>query len=288
MFGDYLPISDSMSLVRDTLIDIRVRMGFESAKAFYRHLSGRRKLDFNYAHYMKIEGAKALPSPVMISAIGAALKPTDADRLTLAYCATIFPGQQKLFRLHSVGAATPVPAASKTASDAPALVKQQYLTEAQIAALARSELHYALFLILTLARKAIDETQLAVLLKPANGSLPFALAELEEAKLIRREEDGGIRTIASEMRFPKAETASIQKLYDQVDRWNLEFDKKMEFESLLQKMMIRRVSARYFGVILGHANVMLDLIRASEEIDADYNDDVLMLNFSLSRGRLPG
>src|SRR5262245_20314352 len=126
-------------------------MGFESAKGFYRHLSSRRKLEFNYAHYMRIEGGKALPSPAMITAIGAALEPTDADRLTLAYCATLFPNQQKLFKFQSVGAAAPVPASAKPVADAPALVKQQYLTEAQIAVLARSELHYALFLILTLA-----------------------------------------------------------------------------------------------------------------------------------------
>jgi hypothetical protein len=187
-----------------------------------------------------------------------------------------------------VGAAAPAPAAAKGAAEAPALVKQQYLTEAQIAALARSELHYSLFLILTLARKPVPPAELSALLKPEKGSLEEALSELEQAKLLRREEDGRLQSTANEMRFPKAETASIQKLYERVDRWNLEFDKRMAFESLLQKMMIRRVSARYFGVILGHANVMLDLIRASEEIDTEYNDDVLMLNFSLSRGRLPG
>jgi hypothetical protein len=279
-----------VSLIRDTLIDIRLKMGFESAKAFYRHLSSRRKLEFNYAHYMKIEGAKALPSPAMITAIGATLKPLEADRLTLAYCATLFPNQQKIFKSPSISTAGPAPGAAKNDADVSSLVKQQYLTEAQIASLTRSELHYSLFLVLTLARarKEVFEKDLLSELEPTSGELETALTDLENSKLIRREDGGRVRSTATEMRFPKAETSSIQKLYDRMDAWDREFGKNYGFESLLQKMIIRRVSSRYFGVILGHTQVLLDLIRASEELDTDYNDDVLMLNFNLSRGRLPG
>jgi hypothetical protein len=277
-----------VSLIRDTLIEIRQSLGFESAKAFYRHLSSRRKLEFNYAHYMKIEGSKALPSPSMISAIGAALEPREADRLTLAYCATLFPSQQKLFKMQSVGAAAPVPSSSKGAQEAVAIAKQQSFTEAQVAAITRSELHYSLVLTLTMARKPLTVAELSQLLKPAKTALTAALAELEAARIFRFEEDGSLRCISTEMRFPKADTASLKKLYDQIDRWDMELDKKLGFESLLRKMMLRRVSARYFGVILAHTHVLLDLIRASEELDPEYNDDVLLLSLSLSRGRMPG
>lgn len=275
-------------MIRDTLIEIRQSLGFDSAKAFYRHLSGRRKLEFNYAHYMKIEGAKALPSPTMVTAIGAALEPRDADRLTLAYCATLFPSQQKLFKPQSVGSAAPVPSSSKSAPESMAVSKQQFLTEAQLAALTRSNLHYAIFLALTMARKPLEPSALAQLLQPGKGALNAALADLETARIFRREEDGTLRSISTEMRFPKAETASLKKLYDQIDQWDVELDKRLGFESLLRKMMLRRVSARYFGVILAHTHVLLDLIRASEELDPEYNDDVLLLSLSLSRGRMPG
>jgi hypothetical protein len=277
-----------MSLIRDTLIEIRLSLGHDSAKAFYRYLSGRRKLEFNYAHYMKIEGAKALPSPSMISAIGAALDPKNADRLTLAYCSTLFPNQQKLFKFQSVGSAAPVPSSSKSAPESMAVAKQQFLTEAQLAALTSSDLHYALFLALAMTRTPVTEKALERLLKPAKGALEPAIADLERARIIRREEDGGLRSISTEMRFPKAESASLKKLYDQIDRWDMELDKRLGFESLLRKMMLRRVSARYFGVILAHTQVLLDLIRASEELDPEYNEDVLLLSLSLSRGRMPG
>jgi hypothetical protein len=279
-----------MSLIRDTLIEIRTGLGYDSAKAFYRYLSGRRKLDFNYAHYMKIEGAKALPSPTMISAIGAALTPRDADRLTLAYCSTIFPNQLKLFKLGAVGAKAPVPSAAKAAPETTAAPRQQYLTEAQLAVITRTDLHYALFLALTMARagRTLSEAELARLLRPATGALASALADLEKARILLREQDGSYRSISTEMRFPKAESASLRKLYEQIDRWDVELGAKFGFESLLRKMMLRRVSSRYFGVILAHTNVLLDLIRASEELDPEYNDDVLLLSLSLSRGRMPG
>lgn len=277
-----------MSLIRDTLIEIRQGLGFESAKAFYRHLSSRRKLEFNYAHYMKIEGSKALPSPAMVAAIGAALEPREADRLTLAFCATLFPSQQKLFKMQSIGAAAPVPSASKLAPEAMSIAKQQYFTEAQLAAMTRSELHYGLVLALTMARKPLSVSELAQLLKPSKSALTAALSDLEIARIFRQEADGRLRCSSTEMRFPKADTASLKKLYDQIDRWDMELDKRLGFESLLRKMMLRRVSARYFGVILAHTHVLLDLIRASEELDPEYNDDVLLLSLSLSRGRMPG
>jgi hypothetical protein len=62
----------------------------------------------------------------------------------------------------------------------------------------------------------------------------------------------------------------------------------MNFESVLQKMLIRRVSSRYLSVIQAHCGVLLDLVRAADEMDATQNDDVLMLNISVQRGALPG
>lgn len=282
-----------VSLIRDTLIQIRTELGFETAKAFYRHLEARGALEFNYAHYMKIEGGKALPSPAMISAIGAALDPSRSDRLTLAYCATVFQGKRHLFKIPAPEAtpakpaSTPASPTSREPGDGATLIRQQYLTEAQVAALCRSSVHYSLFLVLTLARGAVAPDRLATLLERPLPEIRDTLSELAKARLVRQEH-GEVSSTAKEMRFPQAETDTLRKSYEQIDLWNFDFDKRFGFEGLMQKMMIRRVSARYLGVILAHSNVLLDLIRAAEEINPDYNDDVLMLNFTLSRGKLPG
>jgi hypothetical protein len=277
----------NVSLLRETLIQIRTELGHESARAFYRFLGNRRKLDFNYAHYMKVEGGKALPSPAMVASIGSALDPKAADRLTLAYCETLFPSQRHLFKNpappQAPAGTKPVP----SAGEGPTLIRQQYLTEAQVAALCRSSLHYSLFLALTLARGPVAPAALTTLFAAQAAECEQALHDLAAARLVRVERDE-VSSIAKEMRFPKAESESMRKMYEQIDLWNFDFDRRMGFEALLQKMMIRRVSARYLGVILGHCNVLMDLVRAAEELDPSHNDDVLMLNCTLSRGKLPG
>jgi hypothetical protein len=111
--------------------------------------------------------------------------------------------------------------------------------------------------------------------------------ELERLKLIHIE-DGLVRSISNDMKFPDAETSAQKKLHEQIDLWNLTFYQEARFETILQKMLLRRVSARYLNVIQAHSQVLLDLVRASDEIDPDHNDDVLMLNISIQKGNLPG
>ena len=97
-----------------------------------------------------------------------------------------------------------------------------------------------------------------------------------------------MKSISTDMRFPSAETPTQKKLYEELDLWGIEFTKSMGFESLLQKMMLRRVSGRYLSVILGHCNLLLDLVRSSDEVESKHNDHVLMLNISIQNGNLPG
>ena len=75
------------------------------------------------------------------------------------------------------------------------------------------------------------------------------------------------RQKAGEIKIVNATCPEVAKVHNKIKKWS---------------------PKGYFTVILGHCNVLMDLIRASEEIDYQHNDDVLMLNFTLSRGRLPG
>lgn len=268
-------------MLGQALKNIRKELGYKSARAFYQDYIGKRtRLDINYAYYMKIEADQVIPSPSVISTIGSALPPQEFDLLILTYCAVIFPNKARLFKkLQS----QPVPSQPPAAS--PPVTGQRFLTQRQIAQVARSRLHYFLFLILTLARGPVELANLQAHFK--NDKIESALKDLSEAALIRIE-GAVVDSISKEMRFPQAESSAQRKIYEQIDLWNLEFNDSMKFEKTLQKMHLRRVSSRYLKLILAHCELLSDLIRASDETDQSYNEEVLMLTLSLSRGSLPG
>lgn len=85
-------------MIGKTLSDIRVQLGFNSARSFYvKHLRMGGPLDFTYPYYMKIEGDRILPSYACIAAIANRLGTEHSNRLILAYCATIFPKHSSIF-----------------------------------------------------------------------------------------------------------------------------------------------------------------------------------------------
>ncbi len=145
-----------------------------------------------------------------------------------------------------------------------------------------------LALLLTLARKPISMSELKAAFPQGTAiDLKTITAELKKMRLIQVENDE-INSIANEMKFPTADSDTQKKLYEHSDAWNISFPKEMRFEQLVEKMMLRRVSSRYLSVIQAHCKVMLDLVRASDELDSEHNDDVLMLNVSIQSGFLPG
>jgi hypothetical protein len=260
------------------LVQIRKELGYKSARSFFGdYLQRRTRLDFNYSYYMKIEGAKTLPSPQVISDLCRSLKIEDSDTIHLAYCQAIFPERARLFRVQRK---EPV----KNGNQASTL-NQKYLTLAQIACIGQSRTHYYVFLLLTLARTSVSRAALAQ--EVGESEIDNILRGLEKSKLIRIDGDWA-ETISQEMRFPEPSSAQEKKLYEQIESWNLSFPQDMEFEGLLQKMLIRRVSPRYLSLILSHCNVLLDLIRTSDETNPEHNEDVLMLKLSIQQGKLPG
>jgi hypothetical protein len=267
--------------VAKTLKLIREELGFDSAKAFYRdYLSERTRLDFNYTYYMKIEGGKVVPSPNVVNVVSSALEKNEADRLILSYCETLFPARAGLFKKQQIKS-------KKTALNEKSSeqTSQRFLTDRQVATVAKTREHYFIFLILTLAREPI----MKALLESYVGGIPnsSALQDLAQAKLVRQDQDR-FASISNEMRFPKASSPAQTALYEKIDLWNLEFEKFMKFKSVLQKMHLRRISPRYLDVISAHCALISDLVKSSDEVDPNYNDEVLMLTISLSQGKLPG
>ena len=273
------------------LANLRRELGFRSARAFFTdYLQVRTRLDFNYSYYMKIEGGKIIPSPQIISNLCAALETGAADHLMLSYCEMIFPERATLFQ-RKKGApknvVKTIPAPVQTSTDL-MLSAQKFLTPAQVACIGKSKHYYYTFLLLTLARKPISMIELKATFPQGTAlDLKTITSELKKMRLLQIENDE-INSIANEMKFPTADSDTQKKLYEQIDAWNISFPKEMRFEQLVEKMMLRRVSSRYLSVIQAHCKVMLDLVRASDELDSEHNDDVLMLNVSIQSGFLPG
>jgi hypothetical protein len=279
--------------LKRSLSSLRKGLRFKSSRSFFHgYLEKRTRLDFNYSYYMKIEGGKITPSPQVISSMCAALDEEDAQNLMLAYCETLFPERAQLFQKMAKNSAKqklndrPLPTEETTS----AISRQKFLTPLQVATISESKGHYFCFLILTLSRSPITLSQIKSrfpILFADHDIVKSITDDLERVKLIHKENDR-VRSISSDMKFPLAETAAQKKQHDAIDLWNLTFYQDAGFEVLHQKMLLRRVSSRYLTVIEAHIKVLLDLVRASDEIDSEYNDDILMLNISLQKGDLPG
>ncbi len=274
-------------MVGKTLIEIRTELGFTSARAFYQdYLCRKSSLEFNYSYYMKIEGSRVLPSAHMVSAIAETLDPDHQQTLIISFCQTLFPTHSAIFNSSKPSGRRRRAAELRVPNQQDVtLIKPRWLTPAQVAAVAKSKVHYFVFLILTLARSPISTLELANILNSADLKRP--LDDLSALKLASLSGDR-VTCIAKELKFPKADSPAIQGYYEAIDIWNLEFAKEMKFNQSIDKMFVRRVSSRYVPLLAMHAQLMFDSLKAFDEVDQSYNDDVVMVNCSISLGQLPG
>ena len=97
-----------------------------------------------------------------------------------------------------------------------------------------------------------------------------------------------IQAASTEFAFPKAETTALIKYYETFDLWDKEFEKKFSLETLVNKMMIRRISPRYLGLIQKQIEVLVDILRISDESDIRHNNQVIQLQINLCKGEIPG
>jgi hypothetical protein len=233
---------------------------------------------------MKVEGNQVLPSPKIISNIAKTLEEEFSNQLIVAYCESLFPEKKRLFDPLKRKPKEQTPT-KRIDSNRPTLQKQRELSIGQIAALGKTQNHYYIFLIITIARQAIAIADLEAAVP--SDEFQLILADLSKHRLAKVD-DSHVVSISHEMAFPKSVPASLQKIYQNIDEWNLTFANEMDFENNLQKVIIRRISPRYLNIILNNTYNLLDLVRASDETKQTYNEDVLVVNINISRGKLPG
>ena len=260
------------------LIQVRERSGFKSALKFHAHLRQSGGIDVNYAQYKKIESGVAIARAEFVSRLSRAL-PAHGEELVRAYCADLFPDHREIFATGE-GALAPSPV-----RDRPLLHAQDELNARQIALIVASEIHYELYLILALARKSVS-------LEAVRESLPGlktkTLEDFAAARLLYVDGEGKYASASLEWKFPEATTEALRSAYAKMSEWDLRFQTKHHFNRVYSHVLLRRVSLRYLPLLKRQAELMADLLRASDEVDPAKNGRVVSLVVQLREGRLPG
>lgn len=266
------------------LKEIRQIEGYSSARAFFGALQKRVGVSFNYSYYMRVEKGAVLPSPKVLREITPALKAEQAAQLVLVYCQEMFPAQAGLFaeKISQVSL-PPAPAAKKNPAR-PTAPRGLELSLRQVQALARSDSHYYLFLICTLSRNPFSVEEISNFF--GSGDLTAPLEQLEIEKIIYLSE-GKIRAISDEMRFP-AKTAELAPLYEKFTAWDRAFPEKFAFTKAGSKFMIRRTTSAGKQLILRHHELLIELLRNSDDARTELLDEVMFFSFSLHTGKMPG
>lgn len=268
-------------LLTEFISFLRSELGFSSRKSFHADLQ-KRGLDCNYPTFVKIENGDFMPSPQLISQMAKALPENWSEELVKTYARTQFPDYGYLFPSERPArtTASPPPAHSPTGGSA------RELTKRQVAILARSASHYHLFLLLTMARRRL--TRKEVERKFKRTAFDKILDDFQDGRLlIENEQHLQLRT--TEWKFPpSSEDTALAKMYRQFDEWDLQFGEQFGFETLLQKMMIRRISPRYLSLIQRQLEVCLDLVRTSDELESKHNESLVQVRVQLKSGVLPG
>ena len=265
------------------LTQIREKLGYKSARQFYLWLEQNAQIEFNYSYYVKIESGKVLPSEKVVQTISGLLGQDDAKKLVIDYCKTLFPKYGHFFSGSEEKEDKKI---KVSAASGPLLIKQSYLSLKQVATISISKEYYFLFLLITLSRVPVSLKELSKYFKE-----PLFSNVIHDLSLVRilKYDGENIWSISKELRFPSsAEFPDLKKKYQQFDQWDLEFSEHFQFESLMQKFMIRRISPRFLPIIEKHAKSLIELVQMSEEVDVEFNTEVLQFNLTLSRGVVPG
>ncbi len=239
---------------------------------------------------MKIENGGVSPSSQFINELTACLPKNQAEILIQIYCAETFPKFRYLFAEKMVMESEEAPSGITKSKASPQSGSQKELGPRQVHLIARTQIHYYLFLTLTLARTpvSIKELRLSSFLNKLSARKTMdALSDLVEAKVVRQIETDHFQAVALDVRFPPR-SDSIGDLYGKMDAWDLDFGDAMDFSSVIRKSMIRRVSFRYMHLFLKQIDILFELIKASDELDPRFNNQVIQFIVSFKKGELPG
>ena len=273
------------NLFSESLKQVRESLGYPSARKFFQFLEDRGGAGFNYSYYMRLEGARTLPSAKAAQKVASRLPEREATSLILAYCASIFPERSGLFE-RQIAALVPVPSrANALQASSTTLSRQDELSGRQIARIASDRQSYFVFLILTLAREPIELSELHA---KFGNTVSEIIQGFLEVGLVRMLSLDKVESLSDEFRFPKAESPTLKEIYNRLDAWDYEFDGELGFNEEMAKMFLRRTSPRQFELIRKHCELIFDLIKTSEEVLPEHNNEVFSLRLKMTRGRLPG
>jgi len=255
---------------------LRRQNGHSTAKSFYNYLV-ERGLDCNYQYYMKIEKNQAFPSSGLVNQMAKAMDSESSQKLVLAYCTNQFKSFDFLFK-------PPRKHFDNQVKEAPYEVAQgqRELSILQVMTLSRRQENYFLFLLLTLSRGPISKREI----EQYDGLLN-SIVDLEKCGIAFTDGEF-VSSTSSEFRFPVVENVDVNSAYSLFDNWDLEFSSQFDFEKMVNKMMIRRISPRYLSAIRKQIDTISDFVRLSDEADQKHNNDVLHLQIKLSHGEIPG
>lgn len=269
-----------MGLLHSTLKDIRSRLGYTSAKTFFKHLQSR-GVECNYPYYMKIEGGDAFPSSALINQIAKALPGNDSVALVKAFCADQFADFKYLFEIDP-------PMRTDESLEAFKEVAPQgrhELSMRQVSVIAKSMAHYHIFLLCTLARRSLKSAELQEYF--AKKVLTNCLQDfLDEGIIVEIAE--GYQAFSTDVMFPKDKTPALLEYYKSFDEWDVRFGEQFELTEVIGKMQIRRISFRYLGLIQKQLELLFETIRSSDETDLRHNSQVIQLQVNLKKGSIPG
>ena len=266
------------------LKNIRNDLGFDSARAFYFYLEEKATLTFNYSYYARIENDKTSPSQKVVNSICSLLEKKYADQIILAYCQQLFPQNSYLFNYEDDEKDKET--LEEIKSDLKLKkVEQQELSLRQVNSIGKSNIHYFIFLIITLSRKSVTYESLEK--RIGDEGFSKAISDLSDSKVIALK-DGRLYSISSEMRFPKPESSQLRSLYAKLDGWDKDFSNFFTFNKNQDKFLIRRVTTKTKKIVESHCNLIIDLLKNSDEDRPELLDDVVIFNLNMLSGKLPG
>lgn len=244
-------------------------LGIHDRERLYVFLSGSGLTCTNPEYHDMVSG-KTKPSLNLIDTL---LSVSDADKkeiLIKIYSELLFPKNYQMPGPQSVR-----------------FLKQKAvieLSEFQVNEMAKSKIHYYLFLILVL--KA-DKIKKSVLKNQFGNSETFdvVIEDLISSGVLISNE-AYVYSASPNIKFPPANSSSLKKTYEQFDEWDKTFSSAFNFEKVIEKTMIRRISERHLPLIQKQLEGVLEIIRTSETSPL-YRDQepIVFLQLNFTKGK---
>lgn len=249
---------------------IKEDIGIFDQEKFFQHLISQ-GLSCSFDEFNKMINQTEKPSPNFIDTLLAMSDNDKKETLIKIYGELMFPKNYQV----------------SAAAQGVKFIRQKIsaeLTEFQINEIAKSKIHYYLFLILVLKADKLKAT----ILKKQFGNLDtidVVIDDLVNAQVLIKH-NGYLYSVSPNVKFPPANTDKIKKFYQQFDDWDKSFPTTFNFEKLIEKTIIRRISARHVPVIQKQLENALDTIRTSEmSLLMRDEEPIIFLQMNLSKGK---